>query len=327
MADTSEQNIQPESKHWADEEEIIKTNNSLRFLLFLFKIAPGFLVRMLIYPVSFFYYIFAPGGRRFAEEYQKQLKAYTGGKIPKRISSYQQYLSFSLCIVEKLEGWLGKIKFSRIQYQDDDVKDILEVLKQGKGALLITSHLGNMELMRSLAEHNRELVGRDVPVYVVMNLKLNNNFMRTLNSLNPKVSFNIIDSDEIGPDSMVTLMNAVEEGGLVVIAGDRTSAHTRQKVIRRTFLGKEASFSYGAFLIPALIKAPLYFMFGLRTRVSVFHPKYNVYIEKSKVSFECERKERDERINACCAEFAQKLEKYCQLYPYQWYNFFDFWKE
>ena len=120
--------------------------------------------------------------RKAAVQYQKQLREFTGRKIPPHISSYRQMLSFSLCVIEKMEGWLGKIKFDRIQYQNDDITDILDQLKAGKGALLITSHLGNMELLRSLSDYNEQLVGREVPVYVVMDMKVNNNFTETLKS-------------------------------------------------------------------------------------------------------------------------------------------------
>ena len=156
-----------------------------------------------------------------------------------------------------MEGWLGKIKFNKIQYHDDDITSILELLKEGKGAMLITSHLGNMELLRSLSDYNYQLVGRNVPVYVVMDTKVNSNFSETLKSVNPKVSFNVISSNEIGPDAIVTLMDAVESGALVVIAGDRTSPNSKEKNLRISFLGKDASFPYGVFLIPALMKAPL----------------------------------------------------------------------
>ena len=315
-----------EHKHWAEEKEVIKTNRPLKLLLVLFKYSPGFMVRSLIYPVTFFYYIFNKNARKACQTYQKQLREFTGRKIPPRISAYRQMRSFSLCVLEKMEGWLGKIKFDRIQYHNDDVENILDLLRSGKGALLITSHLGNMELLRSLSDYNKQLVGREVPVYVVMDLNVNRNFSETLKSVNPKVSFNVINSNDIGPDSIVTLMDAIEAGSLVVIAGDRTSVTLKEKNLRISFLGKDAPFPYGVFLIAALLKAPVYFMFGLRSRLSIFNPKQNVYIEKCHTDFNCPRSEREARIIQCCGEFVARLEKYCILYPYQWYNFFDFWE-
>lgn len=314
-----------ETTHWADNKEVVKSSLPLKFTLLLIKMIPGFILRIVIYLVSFFFFLFTPKARKAARIYQHHLKEFTNGATPKVIRSYPQILSFAFCIVEKMEGWLGKIKFSQIEYQNDDIDSILDDLRRGQGCLLLTSHLGNMELMRSLNDNNEKLVGRYVPVYVIMDTKISPQFTETLNSINGKVGVNIIDSSEIGPDSMVTLMDAIEAGAMVVIAGDRTSAQNREKVIKQSFLGEEAPFPYGVFLIPFLLKAPVYYMFGMREKISIFKPNYKFHIEKSKIDFNCGRAKREEMIKECCKEFAEKLEKYAAMYPFQWYNFFNFW--
>lgn len=311
--------------HWSDEKEIVKTNVPLKFTLFLVKHVPSWILGLVVYSVGFFFYLFAPRIRYDSKNYQRQLREFSGGKVPKRINSCRQIISFAFCVVEKMEGWLGKFKFKNVEYQNDDIDKILEDLRSGKGVFLFTSHLGNMELLRSLSDNNHKLVGRDVPVYVVMDTKVSSQFSSTLASINSKVNFNIIEASTIGPDSMVVFMDAVESGGMVVIAGDRTAANNREKILKQSFLGKEAAFPYGSFLIPFLLKAPVYYMFALRKRTSIFSAKYNFYVEKSNINFACARSEREKNINDCCAEYASKLEKYCQKYPYQWYNFFNFW--
>ncbi|MCR4578932.1 MAG: hypothetical protein K5681_01150 [Treponema sp.] len=313
--------------HWADEKEAISSNKPLKLLLFMFKTIPTFLVHAVCYPVTFFFLIFSPHAKRDALIYQKRLKEFSGGKVPRKISPYRQLLNFSLCVLEKMEGWLGKVNYNRIRYEDDDIEELLGLLREGKGAILLTSHLGNMELMRSLQDYNTQLCGREVPVVIIMDMNVSAQFTQTLKELNPNYSMNVVEASNIGPDSMIYLEEEAEKGALIVIAGDRTSAQNRDKVIRKSFLGKEADFPYGVFLIPALMKIPLYYMFGMRSHMSIFKPKYNVHIEKSLVDFNCPRSEREARISDCCGEFVSKLEKFCMMYPYQWYNFFNFWKE
>ena len=318
--------MEEELIHWADEKEVVKTNKPLKLLLVLFKHLPGPVVRFLIYPVSFFYLIFSSRARDEALCFQNQLREFSGGKSPKHLSAYAQILSFSLCVLEKLQGWLGQVKFSRIEYQNDDINLLLNQLREGKGAVLLTSHLGNMELMRSLSENNTGLVGREVPVIVVMELNSTVQFNNTLMSINPKVAFNVVDVADIGIETIDRLNDGIEKGGLVILAGDRTSAHARDKVIVKKFLGKDAQFPYGTFLLPFLLKAPVYYMYGLRSRMSIFSPKYKIFIEKSKINFESkDRRERYSKIEDLCQEFVEKLEKYAMKYPYQWYNFYNFW--
>ena len=71
--------------HWADEKEVIHTNIPLKLLVFLFKMLPSFFVLFLAYPVSFFYYLFSKRAREESRTYQKNLKYFTGGKIPQKI--------------------------------------------------------------------------------------------------------------------------------------------------------------------------------------------------------------------------------------------------
>jgi len=315
----------PDKIHWADEKEAIKTNKPLKLVLVLLKHLPAWLVRSIIYPISFFYYLFSPRARNESYRYQKQMREYTNGKSPKKYRAYRQILSFALCIIEKMQGWLGQIDYDKVEYQEDDHEELLDNLKEGKGAFLIASHLGNIELMRSLSDCCEKLAGRHVEVIVVMELATSEQFTKTLNEINSKVAMNVINSADIGPDTICYFMEEIEKGSLIIVAGDRTSAHARDKVIVQNFLGKPAPFPYGTFLIPFLLKCPVYYMFGMRSRTSIFNPMQRLYIEKSEINSDCGRSEKEENIKALCSEFAAKLEKFAIMYPYQWYNFHNFW--
>lgn len=314
--------------YWSDKQEVIASNKPLKYLLHLLKYFPRFFVHSLIYPVGFFYYIFAKQGRNQCLNYQKHLYEYTNHTIPKRISAYKQFVSFSLCVLEKMEGWLGKFFYKELNTFDDDLKTLQNQLEEGKGAILLGSHLGNMELMRSLSTFGENGVNRNYSIITIMELKSTSQFNKTLSEINPNVDFQVISPSDFGPETIIQLEEQIANGGLVVIAGDRTSPNARTRNIKKTFLGKEAYFPYGTFLIPALLKAPVYHIFALRTKNMTIRPIYNMYVEKSKVNFEnLQRAEREQAINDLCQEFVDKLEKYTKMYPYQWYNFFNFWED
>lgn len=315
------------TEHWADKEEIVSSDRALKFTLKLIQKLPAFIVYLIVYPVSFFYFLISKRARKEARLYQKQLKSFTGGKVPLIVRPYRQILSFSMCIVEKFEGWLGKMDYSSLICGDDDLNKLCADLENGKGALLIGSHLGNIELLRSLSSYNKTGVDRKFSVTAIMevNAKAALQFNKALREVNPGAYFNLIDPGDIGPDTICELSEQIENGGLVFCAADRTSARTRNRCIRTDFLGKPADFPYGVFLIAALLNAPTYFMFALRTRTASLFPRYNMFVERAKTDFNCPRSEREERIRALCREFVDKLEKYCVMFPFQWYNFFDFW--
>ncbi len=312
--------------HWSEEGEVISSSRPLKLLLRLFGILPSFMVHSLIFPVGFFYFVFSRRARTETLAYQRRLREYTGGKIPKRINRYRQIVSFCLCVLEKMEGWLGKIKYENLVTHDDDLHSLVELLESGRGAVLIGSHLGNIELLRSLSSFNRTGVGREVSVTTIMETKASAQFNRTIAEINPGAAFNVIDPGDITPDTMIFLQEQLENGGLVVFAADRTSARSRDRFMRRKFLGKDADFPYGVFLLAALLNVPTYYVFGLRTRSAALFPKNNMFVHKSNVSFDCSRNERAERIESLCTEFVQILEKYTMEYPFQFYNFYNFWK-
>lgn len=312
--------------YWADKKEVVRTGRPLRFLFFLLTYIPAPVCKIIAYFVSFFFFLFG-GIRDECRIYQRRLKKYTDGQIPARVSPYLQILSFSFCIIEKMQGWMGRIGFENIAFQDgdDDIGELLDRLRAGKGAFVISSHQGNMELLRSLANFDRTGVGRKIQVTAIIEMKTTAQFGKILQEINPDVGYHVIAPESIGPDTICTLIDQIQGGGLVVCAGDRTSARTRGRFLTEKFLGEDAAFPYGAFLLAALLNEPVYFVFGLRTKTFSLSSKYSMFIKRSKINFDCPREERADRIKALCAEFVGLLEKYCRMFPYQWYNFYDFW--
>lgn len=311
--------------HWSEEKEVISSNKPLKLLFSLINHIPSIIIFLLVFPVSLFYLLFSKRARSESFCYQKQLKNYLNGRRKFKISPYKQILSFSICIIEKIEGWLGKIRYDELIVHNDDLTDLISLLNQKKGAVLISSHLGNMELLRSLSSYNRTGVNREVPVSIIMEWKATAQFTNTLKEINPKSCLNIISPDSIGPDTICILQERIQNGELVVFAADRTSPNAKNRVISEEFLGKKADFPYGVFLLSALLNAPTFFVFALRDKSISLKSKYNMFVERTSVSFECSRTEREKRIHSLCHEFVTKLENYCIKFPYQWYNFYNFW--
>jgi len=235
-------------------------------------------------------------------------------------------VSFSLALVEKIESWGGKFQFKHIHFQNDDIEELVQELENGQGIFMITSHLGNIELLRGLASFNRTKVSRKTPITAVIDMKVNEKFTRMLKELNPQSSMDIINAGEIGPHTAVLLEDKLAAGEIVTIAGDRTAANAHSgKNLLIPFLGEDAPFSPGIFYLAALMRAPVYFVFALRRGDLSVLPEYDMYIHKSRLSLECSRKERFNQSSLLAQSFAALLESYCKETPFQWYNFYDFW--
>jgi predicted LPLAT superfamily acyltransferase len=312
-------------RHWSEHKEQAVGYWQVRFLLCLFRLLPVHVLRFLAFPVGFFYYVFSKKGRDESRRYLKKAAAVkTKDKRTPR-SSLRHILAFSITLVEKVESWGGKFFLDQVHFREDDIRDLKNRLERGEGAFLICSHLGNAELLRALAGFNRTGVSREIPVTSVVEGSVTAYFNRMLRDLNPQSVLRTIDAQDFGPDTAVLLQDRLAEGELVVIAGDRTSINTRNKYFLFPFLGEDAPFAYGPFFLAALLKVPVYFVFALRRKDLSLKSEYDMMVRKSSVSFDCSRKERGDRIRELARSFAASLEEYCKQYPYQWYNFYDFW--
>jgi predicted LPLAT superfamily acyltransferase len=312
--------------HWSEQKEQTAGYWHVRLLLIIFKAWPMFLMRLGAYPVALSYFLFSKKVRDDSRRFLKRVAACFAaeGKVfPIRV--FRHILAFSLTVVEKVEAWGGKVMFDRVHFQDDDVGDLIATLDRGEGALLICSHLGNAELLRGLANFNRTGVSRPVPVTSIVDFSVTAYFNRMLRELNPDSTLRVISANDIGPDTVILLQDRLAAGELVVIAGDRTAAKSRDKYFLLPFLNEDAPFAYGPFFLASLLNVPTYFVFALRQRDTSLASRYNMHIYKSAVSFDCSRRERADRVEALARFFVEKLEYHCRRHPYQWYNFYDFW--
>jgi predicted LPLAT superfamily acyltransferase len=285
-------------------------------------------VRILTFPVAVSYFLVATRARAvsrlFLRRMAEALEKETGAK-PRGLSSFRHIHAFAMTVVEKVEAWGGKVDLNRIRFQDDDIKDLVDCLNRGRGALLICSHLGNTELLRALACFNRTGVSRNVPVTAIVDFSIVPYFSRMLRELNPVSMLNLISANDIGPETIIRLEERVAAGELVVIAGDRTSARARDKYFLFPFLGKDAPFARGPFFLAALLRSPTYFVFALRENDVSLSSRFAMHVHKSPICFDGPRKERNEKTRELARLFAARLEYYCKQRPHQWYNFYDFW--
>ncbi|GMO29708.1 MAG: hypothetical protein Ta2F_05120 [Termitinemataceae bacterium] len=309
------------AQHWRECKELGKTNLPVTLLFGLFKIFPVVCLRALAFPVSFFYFVFAKQARHESQRYLKKIFAVTG----KRLNPLFHITAYALTLIEKIEAWAGgKDLGKRISYNNDDVDQLISLINGGKGTVLVVSHSGNIEFARSLADSGGTKHGRPIPVNAIVDFSVTPRFNQMLKKLNPQSETNIISANDIGSETVISLMNKLEQGEIVSIAGDRTSANT-SKCITIPFLGTDAGFAYGPFLISALFNVPTFFVFALRKKDVSLSCKYEMHVHRSNVTFDCSRAERENRIKNQATDYAGYLEKYCKEHPYQWYNFFNFW--
>ncbi|MDR2768753.1 MAG: hypothetical protein LBB82_10565 [Treponema sp.] len=327
--------------HWTEHREAASAYWQPRLLHILFRLLPAPLLRCLAFPVAFVYFLTAHKARIESRRYLDRVAAFRdqnkvsgGGKL----SVLKHITAFALAIVEKVEAWGGKIDFKRVHFQDDDIGGLLELLEKGGGAVLLCSHLGNTELLRALADYSRTGVSRNIPVISVIDAKVTPFFSRMLGELNPRSLLRVLGVRDLNAGAVQLLGGHLGAGGLAVIAADRTpppdhsapdtgvgaaAGRERHRPFSISFLGGTAQFPLGPFVLASLLDAPVYAVFALRQGDLSVSPEYNMHVRRVVMTGDTPRRGRLERA---AREFALLLESHCLEHPYQWYNFFDFWR-
>ena len=351
MKEVQAEKKMPGSENWYEMKEA-HGSFGMQIMFFLIKFLPAGFLRLLAFPVGFCYFLFARKARALSrlylarrQDFARQAAAVPAAAgqaaapgaaaasagpapgapcIPQAGSTLKHIVSFALLLTEKVAVWAGKFSFKQVSFAGEDVRELQAAVSRKQGCLIIISHAGNSELLRALVDADKTGLTQPLTVHVVYDMEISGGFVSLLHKVNSRATFNTIDANRITPQTIAFMQERLAAGDCIAIAGDRTGAHSN-RFITLPFLGKSARFSYGTFLLAALLDVPTYFVFGMRKRDLSLRSRYVMSACRNAFSFGCPRREREERIKKTAAAFAQELERRCLTHPYQWYNFFDFW--
>ena len=280
--------------------------------------------RLLLLPIVGYFFLTGSKSRSASLAYLHRLNAHRAAigeatlSTPGWRESFQHMQAFAQSALDKLTAWMGGFDSHRVDFPDRVELDRL--ISSGRGAVLIGSHLGNVEMTRALATTERRAI-----INAVVYTKHAQRFNQILTQANPSFSANLIQVSHFGPETAIMLKGKIDRGELLVIVGDRTPP-TEGGSSRRSsgvdFLGKKAQFGHGPLILASLLDCPVYLFFCLREG-----ERYRVYLEPFAERVVLPRAERQERLQVYLEQYARRLEAHCLKAPFQWFNFYDFWRQ
>jgi len=263
------------------------------------------IARLTLYPVCGYFLLFSPSARRISREY---LSSALGR--PVRLGDlWRHYFHFAATTLDRIYFLDGQ--FDRFEIEMEGVDRVRSTLAGGRGCILIGAHLGSFELLRSLA------ADRDVRVRAVMYEDNSAKIAGTLGSLNPEVVSRTIAPG--GIDTMLRISERLAQGEIVAMLGDRWAGS--DKTVTCRFFGRAAAFPRGPLVLAHSLHVPAMLFFGL------YHggARYSIRFEPFCDEYPGERSTREAWIRQTAQRYAERLEYYCRLAPYNWFNFHDFW--
>jgi len=301
--------------HWAQVEEqgIIW---GMRFLLRVYLLLGRTVLQVFLYPVVIYYWLTNKPARQASQAYLNKVACFAPAlKIDGSLYwSYKHFIAFANAIIDKLAAWAGAISLADVEYHGRD--GLLAELEQGRGVILLGSHLGNLEICRVIS-----YLDKDVSINVLVHTKHAEKFNQLTSQYSDKSRLNLIQVTEITAATSMLLSDKIDNGELVIIGADRTPVSNSQRVAAVDFLGAKALFPQGPFILASLLKCPVYNLFCLKQ-----HGKHVIYFEHFSDVLKFPRKTRDQAMQQTIQKYAERLEHYCLKEPLQWFNFFDFWR-
>lgn len=263
--------------------------------------------RLVLHLIALYFVLFAPANRRASLDYLPRAL----GRPATFTDLYKHFFCFASTIHDRIYLINRRYDLFDIEIQGKDV--IHPLIDANKGVLLMGAHLGSFEVMRAIG---RQLPG--LKVAMVMHEDNAQKINSILSAINPEASMDVIPLGHI--DSMLQVQQRLDEGMLVGMLSDRTLGD--EPMAQVELLGATAAIPSGPFRMAALLRRPVVFMVGLYMGGN----KYQVHFETLADFAEIPRGQRGEAVDAAITRYAELLNRYTRLAPYNWFNFFDYWQ-
>jgi predicted LPLAT superfamily acyltransferase len=275
---------------------------------------------VLVHAIVAYFFLTDRTGRRASTAYLRRVFATPEGRAtlrsrPGRWQSFLHYREFALSIVDRIGIWFGHV--DDFGYEMIGEEHLDRVAEQGRGAILVGAHLGSFDALRMLAERKKSIV--NVLMFTANAERINTLFRE----LSPDMDARVIRVDPESVESVFAIRACLRRGELVAILGDRIEPGEQNRAARIPLLGDPVELSQAPFLLAALLDCPVLMILAFREQSG----RYSVFAEKLADRVRVPRREREKAVAELLARYAARLEFYCQRYPYQWFNFFDYWKD
>ena len=268
---------------------------------------------LVLRPVMLWYFLSHTTARRASAAYLQRIEpALAKRRLALFFRSYRHFLEFGDALMDKVAAWSDSIGAQRLR--GEGFQRFGEAIDAGHGGIVLIAHHGNLDIANALAKHHPKL-----DMTVMMHTRNASKFNALLERVSGQPRPDVMEVTEISPATAQELAERVQRGGFVVIAADRvpvTGARTRNI----TFLGEDAPFPEGPFLLAALLRCRIHTLSCVRDGDG-FQIDFDPFDDVT----ELPRKARDVWITQAMQRFAEQLTERVQRHPLQWFNFYPFW--
>lgn len=290
------------------------SKHGMQFLLACYRVGGRGVFAVCLFPVIGFYFCLRRDARRSSLQYlQLMHEANPDFPKPSLRYSFYHFWCFGLALLDKFSVWMGQIQRKDVSVHGGELIDAM--LSSGRGGILLTSHLGNFEICHALS-NDRAGMKLTILHHSQHTAKFNN----LLRRYSKESRVELMDVSNIDTAAAIYLSAKISNGEFVAIATDRVPINNPSAVRELDFLGKSALFPTGPFVLALALHAPIFSLHCLKQ-----DGRYHIYFEQLSDAHATSRKQRQALMSSLMNKQAARLEYYCRLAPWQWFNFYPFW--
>jgi len=262
-----------------------------------------------LYFVAFWFFLFSSNSSKaIFYFYRERLKFNYFRSI---IAVYLNYVSFGKSLLDRIAVMSGVVQF---KFEFDGEEYLHQMAQDNKGGFLISAHVGNWEIAGFFL--NRIQSKFNIVMFDAENKKIKE--LLDKQGKNRNVNFIFIKDDM---SHMYQIAEALENKEMICIHADRFLPGA--KSIEAVFFEEHAEFPTGPFLMASRFKVPVTYVFGMKEKSDFYH----LYATPPKLYDWGRKAENIENgLNDAMKDYTSQMEQKALKYPYQWYNYFQFWK-
>ena len=279
------------NEQWRSQRE--RGSRSLvRLIIWLALHSGRALCRVLLVPICLYFLLSAPLARRSS-------LAFLGRALDRRATwrdSFMHLFVFATTLLDRVYLVNGRQREFAVEINNEPA--FTQALAQGRGCLLLGSHLGSFEMLGITGSVEKKL-----PINVVMNVADSVGLRDLMLSPGHALPYKVIPLGH--PDSMLRVKECLARGEVVALLADRIYGGERTQSL--PFLGRPARFSSGPVRLAKITGAPVLMIFGF------FHGgrRYEIeFVPMAEITLQC---------------YVEHLERKARRFPYNWFNFYDYW--
>ena len=266
------------NEHWFQQKEQSAGRFRMMFMWYVYRFLGKDVQKILGFFVVLFVYPFAKAGRAATNDFKRVFNGYAAAHRlpPARFSTFGHLLSFAWSMMDKTDACSLRKNLPTMTVRDDeDWRAFKSLLAAKRGAFLISTHLGTIEVLP--AAYASGLTPEHPVVHAFQQLGHDAVFTKVFLDHFRGGDVILHPTEEIGVETAAAMQEAIGRGELVLMAGDRLSAGSPDAKLRHDFLDRPCVWPKGVFVFAKLMESPVFFVTCVKTGWNAYEAHFEFF--------------------------------------------------